>query len=61
MHILTAHRILIAIAVVFFAFYALREALRFASSGSVAAALGGILSALAAIGFALYWRRIPRA
>jgi hypothetical protein len=60
MHILTAHRILIGIAVVFFVFYGVREAMRFASSGSPWAALGAILSALAAIGFALYWRTIPR-
>ena len=61
MSVLTAHRILIGTAVVFFTFYGIREILEFTEAGGgFAALLQGLASFLAAIGLGMYWRTIPR-
>lgn len=60
MSIFTVHRILIGLAVLCFAVFAGREGREFAGSGGVATGIMALLSLIAAIGFALYWRTIPR-
>jgi hypothetical protein len=60
MSVLTAHRILIATAVVFFTFYGIREVLEFSRGGGIPALLQGAASFLAAFGLGAYWRTIPK-
>jgi hypothetical protein len=60
MSIFTAHRILIALAVVCFAVFAVVEWRVFASSGRLSTGITALLSVIVAIGFAVYWRTIPR-
>jgi hypothetical protein len=58
--VFTAHRILIATATVFFAFYGAREMIDYGRGGELQVLLQGIASFLVAIGLGLYWRTIPK-
>lgn len=58
MRLITAHKILIASAVAFFAFFALLEMRRFAVSGSLADLAAGVLGLGVAVGFGLYLRTV---
>jgi len=60
MSIFTAHRILIGLAILFFALFAVGKGLEFATSGGLPTGVTALLSLIAAIGFAVYWRTIPR-
>lgn len=60
MTVLTAHRILIGTAIVFFFFFSGYEALRFGESRDPWALVTGLGSLAIGVGFALYWRTIPR-
>ncbi len=60
MSVFTAHRILIATATVFFAFYGVREVIAYGEGGGVSALVQAIVSFLAAVGLGLYWRTIPK-
>ena len=59
MRLLTAHKILISTAVIFFIFFALWE-LRHYFSGDSWAGVRGILYLVVAIGFAVYLKQIKR-
>jgi hypothetical protein len=61
MTLLTAHRILIAAAVLLFAGYAARELAAYAGSGDPWTAAAAAASAVAAIALGIYWWTIPRA
>jgi hypothetical protein len=52
----TAHKILIATAIVFFLFYAIWEIRHYSGAGGSAALLRGIISAVIACGLGLYLR-----
>ncbi len=56
MSIITAHKILITTAILFFLFYALWEIRHYPDPGGVWALLRGIISALAACGLGVYLR-----
>lgn len=58
MTLLTAHKILILTAVLFFAFYGSWELSSFSATGAPGAALRSLLAFLVTIGFALYLRAI---
>jgi len=60
MSVFTAHRILIATATVFFAFYGVREMTDYSQGGGMSVLVQGIVSFIAAIGLGLYWRTIPK-
>jgi hypothetical protein len=60
MTVVTAHRILIGAAVVFFLFLAARDLLGSRGGEDWESLLRGGGALLAAVGFAIYWRRIPR-
>jgi hypothetical protein len=60
MTLLTAHRILIAAAVLLFAGYAVRELVAYTGSGDPWTAVTAAASAVAAIVLAIYWWTIPR-
>jgi hypothetical protein len=60
MTVVTAHRILIGTAVVFFLFYAGRELVLYTGSGDAWAVVRALIAAAVAIGFGVYWRTIPR-
>jgi hypothetical protein len=60
MSVFTAHRILIATATVFFAFYGVREIVDYGHDGGTPALAQAIVSFLVAFGLGLYWRTIPR-
>jgi hypothetical protein len=58
--LITAHRILIACGIGFFALYALLQLRQWYLSGSVAAALQSVVAALVAVGFQRYYRTLAR-
>ena len=58
MRLLTAHKILIGSAVVFFMFFALFEMRSFAATGSLADLASGVVGLAAAVGFGLYLRTV---
>ena len=55
---MTAHKILIASAVAFFAFFALFEMRSFAVTGSVGDLASGVVGLGVAVGFGLYLRTV---
>lgn len=57
---MTAHRILIATAIVFFLFYALWELVHYSNTGNPWALVRSIVSGLASIGFTIYFRSLKR-
>ena len=59
MTLLTAHRILIGTAVVFFVFYGARE-LRGGQAGAPGGLLRGVAAWLAALALLIYFRTLPR-
>jgi hypothetical protein len=58
MRLITAHKILIASAVAFFAFLALLEMRNFAATGSLTDLATGVLGLGVAVGFGLYLRTL---
>ncbi len=60
MRLITAHRILIATAVVFFSFFALFELRGYAATGGLTDLAGAALGVAAAVAFALYLRTVWR-
>jgi len=58
MRLLTAHKILIASAVVFFAFFGLFEMRSFAATGGLTDLASGAFGLGVAVGFALYLRTV---
>ena len=58
MRLLTAHKILIVSAVVFFAFFGLFEMRNFAATGSFADLGSGVFGFSVAVGFGLYLRAL---
>ena len=61
MRLLTAHKILIASAVAFFAFFAVVEVRSFAATGSIGDLASGVFALGVAVGFGLYLRSVfPR-
>ena len=56
MSIITAHKILITAAIIFFLFYAIWEIRSYPDPGGVWALLRGIISAVAACGLGVYLR-----
>ena len=58
MRLLTAHKILIASAVFFFAFFAFIEIRNFASTGGLLNLATGVAGLAIAIGFGLYLRTV---
>lgn len=57
---MTAHRILIATAIVFFLFYALWELFNYSSTGNPWALVRSIVSVLVSTGFTIYFRSLKR-
>jgi len=60
MKLMTAHRILIGTATVFFVFFSLWELRNYAESGEVWAFARAVLYLLIAIGFGLYLKKLSR-
>ena len=60
MRLITAHKILISTAVVFFLFFTLWEFRNYSASGETWAALRVVLYALTSIGFAVYLKNLKR-
>jgi hypothetical protein len=60
MRVATAHKILIATALVFFLFYAVWEIRHYAEPGGAWAVGRGIIAGLVAIGLGLYLRYVAR-
>jgi hypothetical protein len=58
MRLITAHKILIGSAVVFFALFGLFEMRNFAASGSLADLGSGVFGFAVAVGFGLYLRTV---
>jgi len=58
MRLITAHKILIASAVAFFAFFAVFELRAFAATGSAGALASAALGLAAAVGFGVYLRTV---
>lgn len=58
MRIKTAHKILIASAIVFFVFFGIWKFLDYAKTGETWTLVIGLASTLAAVGFALYLRTL---
>jgi len=58
MRLITAHKILIASAVAFFAFFALFEMRSYAVTGSLADLASGVFALGVAVGFGLYLRTV---
>lgn len=56
MSIITAHKILITTAIIFFVFYAAWELRTYPNPGGLGALVRGLLSALAACGLGVYLR-----
>lgn len=61
MTLFTAHRILIAAAVLLFVGYGAMEMTEYAAAGDPRALTAALASTGAAVVLALYWRTIPRA
>jgi hypothetical protein len=60
MTLITAHKILISVSIVFFFAYALREFFIYVSQGGSASLFASILSGLAALGLLVYFRAFLR-
>jgi hypothetical protein len=60
MKLLTAHKILIASAAVFFVYFALWEARNYAASGEGWAAFRSVFYLLIALGFGVYFKNLKR-
>lgn len=60
MKLITAHKILIGSAVVFFVFFALWEARQFAATANGWAVVRGILYFVVAVGFGVYLKNLGR-
>lgn len=60
MTLMTAHRILISTAMVFFLFYAIWELVHYSTTGHVWALLRSLASLVVSIGFAIYLRSLKR-
>ena len=61
MKLITAHRVLIAAGIAFFAFYALLQARQFAVRGAGAgAAVQAIVAAVVVVGLIVYYRSLKR-
>jgi hypothetical protein len=60
MKLITAHRILIASATVFFAFFALWELNRYGANNDNWTIARGVLYFLVALGFAIYFKQLKR-
>ena len=60
MKLITAHKILIGAAVVFFLFFALWELRAYSATGNPWAASRSVLYLVVAVGFAIYLRLIKR-
>jgi hypothetical protein len=58
MRLMTAHKILIASAVVLFAFFGLFEIRSFAATGSLTDLASGVFGLAVAVGFGLYLRTV---
>ncbi|MFQ5802141.1 MAG: hypothetical protein ACE5JQ_04495 [Candidatus Methylomirabilales bacterium] len=58
MRIKTAHKILIASAIVFFIFFGIWELKDYTKTGEIGALGTGLLSVLAAVGFVIYFRSL---
>jgi hypothetical protein len=58
MRLITAHKILIGSAVVFFAFFGVFELRSYGATGSLGDLASGIFGLVIAVGFALYLRTI---
>ena len=54
MQLMTAHKILISAAIIFFLFYALLQLVSYVNTGVVAALVRSALSAAVAVGFGIY-------
>jgi len=54
MKLMTAHKILISAAIIFFLFYALRQLMTYFNTGVSSALVRGTLSAAVAVGFGIY-------
>jgi hypothetical protein len=61
MRLITAHKILIACAVVFFLFFGVFELRSYADAGTSGDLVSGIFGLAVAVGFALYFRRLRAA
>ncbi|HEX9786800.1 MAG TPA: hypothetical protein VGB09_02185 [Candidatus Binatia bacterium] len=60
MRLITAHKILIVSATVFFAFFALWELRHYSNNGDPWAASRGVLYFLVALGFGIYLKNLKR-
>jgi hypothetical protein len=60
MKLMTAHRILIASAIIFFAFFALWELNRYGANNDYWTMARGVLYFLVALGFAIYFKQLKR-
>ncbi len=60
MKLLTAHKILISAAVVFFLFFALWELRNYSIGGNTWAALRSLLYVLTSVGFGIYLKNLKR-
>lgn len=60
MKLITAHKILIATAAVFFVFFSLWELRQYSNSGETWAAIRAALYFLTGIGFGVYFKNIQR-
>jgi hypothetical protein len=60
MKLITAHKILIGSATVFFVFFSLWELRNYAGSGDAWSFARSVLYLLIAIGFAVYLKKLPR-
>jgi hypothetical protein len=58
--LITAHRVLIAVGIAFFLFYALVEARLWLRTGSGAALAQAIFAPVIALGFAMYYRSLAK-
>ncbi|MFQ5882700.1 MAG: hypothetical protein ACE5I9_09555 [Candidatus Methylomirabilales bacterium] len=58
MRIKTAHKILIASAIVFFLFFGIWEFNHYAKSGDAWALIRGLVSVVVAVGFSIYFRSL---
>lgn len=59
MKLLTAHRILIAAGIAFFAFYAVFQARRFSAGGGPPAAVQAVAAVAVVVALVVYYRRLP--
>ena len=60
MKLITAHRVLIAAGIAFFAFYALLQARLFAARGGADAAVQAVIAVVVVVGLIVYYRSLRR-